>query len=99
MATVGRRLDNVYLVAFARTAFTRFSRKEPQRDDFWDLRPEDLAAAAVRAMLEKTGIKPEAVEDLLTGTALPVGEQWLYGGSARCLRGEAPPHYPGGSHR
>ncbi len=80
MNTVGRRLDNVYLVAFARTAFTRFSRKEPQRDDFWDLRPEDLAAAAVRALLEKTGIKPEAVEDLLTGTALPVGEQWLYGG-------------------
>jgi acetyl-CoA acetyltransferase family protein len=80
MTTVGRRLDNVYLVAFARTAFTRFSRKEPQRDDFWDLRPEDLAAAAVRAVLEKTGIKPEAVEDLLTGTALSVGEQWLYGG-------------------
>ncbi|NAZ34001.1 MAG: acetyl-CoA C-acyltransferase, partial [Pyrobaculum sp.] len=80
MTTVGRRLDNVYLVAFARTAFTRFSRKEPQRDDFWDLRPEDLAAAAVRAVLERTGIKPEAVEDLLTGTALPVGEQWLYGG-------------------
>jgi len=80
MTTVARRLDNVYLVAFARTAFTRFSRKEPQRDDFWDLRPEDIAAAAVRAVLEKTGIKPEAVEDLLTGTALPVGEQWLYGG-------------------
>ena len=80
MSVGGKRLENVYLVAFARTAFTRFSRKEPQKDDFWDLRPEEIAAVPVRAILEKTGVKPEAVEDLLTGTALPVGEQWLYGG-------------------
>jgi hypothetical protein len=33
----------------------------------------------VRTLLESTGVAPEAVEDLLTGTALPVGEQWLYG--------------------
>jgi len=30
MNTGGRRLDNVYLVAFARTAFTRFSRRSPR---------------------------------------------------------------------
>jgi acetyl-CoA acetyltransferase len=77
---VGRRLDDVYLVAFARTAFTRFSRREPQRDDFWDLRPEELVAVVVKTLLERTGVKPEAVDDLLTSTALPVGEQWLYGG-------------------
>ena len=67
-------------MAFARTAFTRFSRREPQRDDFWDLRPEEIAAVAVRHLFDKTHIPPEAVDDLLTGTALPVGEQWLYGG-------------------
>ncbi|MEM1903470.1 MAG: beta-ketoacyl synthase N-terminal-like domain-containing protein, partial [Pyrobaculum sp.] len=80
MTTVGRKIENVYLVAFARTAFTRFSRREPQRDDFWDLRPEEIAAVAVRHLFDKTHILPEAVDDLLTGTALPVGEQWLYGG-------------------
>ncbi len=80
MTTVGRKIENVYLVAFARTAFTRFSRREPQRDDFWDLRPEEIAAVAVRHLFDKTHIPPEAVDDLLTGTALPVGEQWLYGG-------------------
>ena len=53
MNTVGRRLDDVYLVAFARTAFTRFSRREPQRDDFWDLRPEELAAVVVKTLLER----------------------------------------------
>lgn len=80
MSTGGRRLDNVYIVAYARTTFTRFSRKEPQRDDFWDLRPEEVGAVPVRALLDKTGLKPEDVEELLTGAALPVGEQWLYGG-------------------
>lgn len=35
---------------------------------------------AVRHLFDKTHIPPEAVDDLLTGTALPVGEQWLYGG-------------------
>jgi acetyl-CoA acetyltransferase len=77
---VGRRLDDVYLVAFARTAFARFSRREPQRDYFWDLRPEELATVVVKTLLERTGVRPEAVGDLLTGTALPVGEQRLYGG-------------------
>lgn len=71
---------DVYIVGFARTAFTRFSRKDPQKDDFWELRPEEIAAAPIRALIERTGVKPEAIEDLITGTALPVGEQWLYGG-------------------
>jgi acetyl-CoA acetyltransferase len=71
---------DVYLVAFARTAFTRFSRREPQRDDFWDLRPEEFVAVFVKTLLVRTGIRPEDVDNLLTGTALPVGEQWLYGG-------------------
>jgi Acetyl-CoA acetyltransferase len=92
MSAVGRKLDNVYIVAFARTPFTRFSRKEPQRDDFWDLRPEDIAAVAVKALFERTGVKPEDVDDLLTGTALPVGEQWLYGGRHVVFAAKLPLH-------
>ncbi|MFN7106481.1 MAG: acetyl-CoA C-acyltransferase, partial [Pyrobaculum sp.] len=71
---------DVYIVGFARTAFTRFSRKEPQKDDFWELRPEEIAAIPIKALVERTGVKPEDIEELITGTALPVGEQWLYGG-------------------
>jgi acetyl-CoA acetyltransferase len=45
-------------------------KREPQRDDFWDLRPQDLVAAVVRTLLERTGVRTDAMEDLLTGTAL-----------------------------
>ena len=38
-------------------------------------RPDDLAAAVVSALLERTGIDPTAIEDLILGCAMPEGEQ------------------------
>ncbi len=40
-------------------------------------RPDDLAAAVVKALVERTGIDPNDVEDLLVGCAFPEGEQGL----------------------
>ncbi|MGM0577275.1 MAG: thiolase family protein [Myxococcota bacterium] len=43
-----------------------------------DTRPEDLGAAAVRGALEKVpGLKPEEVEDVVMGCAMPEGQQGL----------------------
>ena len=39
------------------------------------MRPDDLAVAAVQALLRQTGIGVEAVEDLILGCAFPEGEQ------------------------
>ncbi len=41
------------------------------------VRPDDLAAAVVRALIERTGVKPEDIEDLIVGCAFPEGEQGL----------------------
>ncbi|WP_068079944.1 thiolase family protein [Novosphingobium rosa] len=38
-------------------------------------RPDDLAAAVVRALVERTGIDAAALEDLVLGCAFPEGEQ------------------------
>ncbi len=38
-------------------------------------RPDDLVAATVKGLLEKTGVKAEDIEDLLLGCAFPEGEQ------------------------
>jgi acetyl-CoA acyltransferase len=38
-------------------------------------RPDDLAAAVVRALVARTGIDPSAIEDLIVGCAFPEGEQ------------------------
>ena len=39
------------------------------------VRPDDLAAAVVRALVERSGVRPEDLEDLAMGCAFPEGEQ------------------------
>ncbi len=41
------------------------------------LRPDEMAAQVVRALLAETGIDPATVEDLVMGCAFPEGEQGL----------------------
>ncbi|MEZ0290408.1 MAG: acetyl-CoA C-acetyltransferase [Sulfolobales archaeon] len=71
---------DVFIVDILRTPFTRFSRREPERDPFYNIRPEELAGRVVRALIDRNSIKPEEVDEVLVGSALQVGEQWLYGG-------------------
>lgn len=39
------------------------------------VRPDDIAAGVVKALLKETGVKPEDIEDLLLGCAFPEAEQ------------------------
>jgi len=39
------------------------------------VRPDDMAAAVIKALVEDTGVKPEDIEDLLMGCAFPEAEQ------------------------
>jgi acetyl-CoA acyltransferase len=41
------------------------------------VRPDDVAATVVKALIAQTGIDPKEVEDLLLGCAFPEGEQGL----------------------
>jgi acetyl-CoA acyltransferase len=41
------------------------------------MRPDDLAAEAVKGLVEKTGVPPADIEDLQMGCAFPEGEQGL----------------------
>ena len=41
------------------------------------VRPDDLAAAAIKGLIEKTGVDPALIEDLQLGCAFPEGEQGL----------------------
>ena len=41
------------------------------------VRPDDLTAAVVKALIAQTGIDPKEIEDLLLGCAFPEGEQGL----------------------
>lgn len=39
------------------------------------VRPDDLAADVIKALVKQTGVKPEDIEDVLLGCAFPEGEQ------------------------
>jgi len=47
------------------------------KGDLTRVRPDDLTAAVVKALLAKTGIDAKDIEDLLLGCAFPEGEQGL----------------------
>lgn len=41
------------------------------------VRPDDLAASAIKGLIDKTGVDPALIEDLQLGCAFPEGEQGL----------------------
>ncbi len=73
-------MEEAVIVSYLRSPFSRARPREPERDVFNSLRMDEVAATLIREMIQRTGIKPEEIGDVITGTAMPVREQWLYGG-------------------
>ncbi len=65
-------MTNVVIAAYLRSPFTPANRGELART-----RPDELATQVVRALLERTGVEPGDVEDVIMGCAFPEGEQGL----------------------
>jgi acetyl-CoA acyltransferase len=65
-------MSNVVIAGYVRSPFQPAKRGELART-----RPDDIAAQVVRALLERTKVKPEDLEDLICGCAFPEGEQGL----------------------
>jgi len=51
---------------------------------------DDVAARLVKELVKRNSIKPEEIGDVITGTAMPVREQWLYGGRNIVFLAELP---------
>ncbi|UYG05282.1 acetyl-CoA C-acyltransferase [Halomonas sp. LR3S48] len=73
-------MKEAYLVDYARSAFTRAHPRKPEVDGWADTRGDALLAQVIDELLARTGLNPQAVEDLSVGCALPVKEQWSFGG-------------------
>ena len=63
-------MKETVIAGFARTPF-HFAKKGLLAG----VRPDDLAAVAIRGLVDKTGIDPALIEDVLMGCAYPEGEQ------------------------
>ncbi len=60
----------VVIAGYARSPFTPAFKGELAR-----VRPDEIASQVVRGLLQRTGIDPENIEDLIVGCAFPEGEQ------------------------
>ncbi len=65
-------MKNVVIAGYARSPFT-FAKKGALAR----VRPDELAAQVVKGLIERTGVKPEDIEDLILGCAFPEAEQGL----------------------
>ena len=63
-------MSNAVIAGYARTPF-HFARK----GKLTSVRPDDLAAIVLRALVARLGIEPALIEDVVMGCAYPEGEQ------------------------
>lgn len=87
-------MEEAVIVDYLRSPFSRSRPREPERDVFDSLRMDDVAAMLIKELIRRTGIKPEEINDVLAGTAMPMGEQWLYGGRDIAFLAELPFNVP-----
>ncbi|MBV8575008.1 MAG: acetyl-CoA C-acyltransferase, partial [Acetobacteraceae bacterium] len=78
-------MKNVVIAGFARSPFT-----PARKGGLARVRPDDLAAQVIRALIERTKVKPEDIEDVIVGCAFPEGEQGLNVGRLIALLADLP---------
>ena len=65
-------MRNVVIAGFARSPFTLANKGALMR-----VRPDDMAAQVISALIERTRLRPQDIEDVIVGCAFPEGEQGL----------------------
>jgi len=65
-------MPNAVIAGFARSPFHLAG-----KGDLALVRPDDLAAQVIRGLIERSGVKPEDIEDIILGCAFPEAEQGL----------------------
>ena len=65
-------MKNVVIAGYARSPFA-----PARRGDLAKTRPDEMAAQVVKALVERSGVDPADIEDLIMGCAFPEGEQGL----------------------
>ena len=65
-------MNKAVIAGYTRSPFTPAYKGEMAR-----VRPDELASQVVKALVEKTKVNPDDVEDLILGCAFPEGEQGL----------------------
>lgn len=83
-------MKKAYILASYRTPGCRANKGK-----FKDMRPDDLAALAIKGLMERTGIDPASVNDVYLGCAFPEAEQGMNIGRIAAMKAGLPVEVPG----
>ena len=87
-------LKEVWLIDYARTAFSRSRPKQPERDVFGAIRSDELLATLLTKFFDQKladkGIEKKDIDEFTVGTAMGVYENWTYGGRLPLFLAEFP---------
>ncbi|GAB4328132.1 MAG: acetyl-CoA C-acetyltransferase [Promethearchaeota archaeon] len=100
-------LNDVYIVDYVRTPFSRSRPRQPERDAYSELRADQLCGLTLRALFapekDEPGyhrsqvaekVKMSEVDEFLLGCSLQVHDNFLYGGRLAWFMGGGPPEVP-----
>ena len=91
-------MNDVWLIDYRRTAFSRSRPNKPEADVFGENRGDELLAELLQKFfsgpLAEKGIKKSDVDDISVGVASGVLENWTYGGKIPTLMAGFPTNVP-----
>ena len=82
-------MKQAYVFAAYRTPGCR-----ARKGGFKDMRPDDLAASAIRGLVERSKVDPERLDDVILGCAFPEAEQGMNVARIAALRAGLPDRVP-----
>lgn len=85
-----KNMKTAYILASYRTPGCRANKGK-----FRDMRPDDLAALAIKGLVERTGIEPRTVDDVYLGCSFPEAEQGMNVGRVAAMKAGMPVEIPG----
>ncbi len=94
MISMPSKENDVYLVYYKRTAFSRSKPSDPSKDAFNNIRMDEALAELMKDSVKETGVRPREINDVILGSALQVGENWMYGGRQPLLLAGFPVEVP-----
>jgi acetyl-CoA acyltransferase len=82
-------MGNAYIVAAFRTPGTKANKGKLK-----DVRPDDLASAVIKGLVERTGVDPGLIDDVIIGCAFPEAEQGMNMARTAALKAGIPYQVP-----
>ena len=83
-------MKQAYILAVARTPGGK-----AKKGKLKDMRPDDLAALAIKAVIERGGVDPKEIDDVIIGCAFPEGEQGMNMARVAAMKAGLPVEVPG----